>query len=161
MPQQGRLRHRCARVIYEVRAGDIEHGGSASARIKADLIQAGICPSVARRAGIVSFEGEMNLIVYSSDGGTIAVEVGPRAVVIRVEDCGPGIEDIDLAMTPGYSTAPDWATDLGFGAGMGLVNMQKNSDRFEIESHVGLGTRIACWIQRRKDTDRSSQKESE
>jgi anti-sigma regulatory factor (Ser/Thr protein kinase) len=136
-------------VTYRIRAGDVEHGGSASARIKADLTRSGVDPATARRAGIVSFEGEMNLIVYSDDGGTITVEVTPEAVVIQVEDTGPGIEDIDLAMTPGYSTAPEWATDLGFGAGMGLANMQKNSDFFEIHSHVGEGTRIRCRIDRR------------
>lgn len=136
---------------YAIRAGDIDHGGSASARIKAELSRSGVDATTARRAGIVAFEGEMNLIVYSDNGGTLSVTVEQNAVVIEVEDSGPGIEDIDLAMTPGYSTAPDWATDLGFGAGMGLVNMQKHSDRFEIQSHVGAGTKITCWIKRTDD----------
>jgi len=148
-------------VTYEVRAGDIEHGGSVSARIKTDLIEAGVSPSVARRAGIVSFEAEMNLIVYSTAGGTIAVAVESEFIVIRVEDRGPGIEDIKLAMTPGYSTAPDWATDLGFGAGMGLFNMKRNADRFEIESRVGEGTRIACWIQKDDSAGRPLHKEAQ
>jgi len=136
---------------YAIRAGDIDHGGSASARIKSELTQAGVDATTARRAGIVSFEGEMNLIVYSDNGGTLNVTIEPDAVIIELEDLGPGIEDIDLAMTPGYSTAPDWATDLGFGAGMGLVNMQKHSDQFEIHSHIGEGTRITCWIKRTDD----------
>jgi serine/threonine-protein kinase RsbT len=135
-------------VIYHIRAGDIEHGGSASARIKADLTKAGVDALTARRAGIISFEGEMNLIVYSDDGGTLRVTVEPDAVVVELQDSGPGIEDIDLAMTPGYSTAPEWATNLGFGAGMGLINMQKNSDYFEIHSHMGDGTTIQCRIKR-------------
>jgi anti-sigma regulatory factor (Ser/Thr protein kinase) len=133
---------------YAIRAGDVAHGGSASAQIKAELTKAGVDAVTARRAGIISFEGEMNLIVYSDDGGTLRVKVEPDVVVIEIEDKGPGIEDIDLAMTPGYSTAPGWATDLGFGAGMGLINMQKNSDRFEIHSHMGEGTTIACRIHR-------------
>jgi serine/threonine-protein kinase RsbT len=141
-------------VNYRIRAGDIEHGGSASARIKADLIKAGVDPATARRAAIVAFEGEMNLIVYSENGGTLSIRVDPDLVCIELEDTGPGIEDIDLAMTPGYSTAPEWATDLGFGAGMGLINMQRNSDRFELHSHVGQGTRIQCCIHR---PDRSSE----
>jgi len=136
---------------YVIRAGDIDHGGSASARIKTELTQAGVDATTARRAGIVSFEGEMNLIVYSDDGGTLSVTVEPDAVLIELEDTGPGIEDIDLAMTPGFSTAPVWATDLGFGAGMGLVNMQKHSDSFEIHSKLGVGTRILCRIERKGD----------
>lgn len=136
---------------YVIRAGDVDHGGSASAHLKSALTQAGVDATTARRAGIVCFEGEMNLIVYSDDGGTLNVTVEPDAVTIEVEDTGPGIEDIDLAMTPGYSTAPDWATDLGFGAGMGLINMQKHSDRFEIHSHIGKGTKIICRIERKGD----------
>jgi anti-sigma regulatory factor (Ser/Thr protein kinase) len=136
---------------YAIRAGDIDHGGSASARIKSELTKAGVDAMTARRAGIVSFEGEMNLIVYSDDGGTLSVSVEPDAVIIELEDTGPGIEDIDLAMTPGYSTAPVWATDLGFGAGMGLINMQKHSDQFEIHSKLGVGTTIRCQIERKGD----------
>ena len=99
---------------------------------------------------LVAFEGEMNLIVYSEDGGTLSVRVDPDLVYVELNDTGPGIEDIDLAMTPGYSTAPEWATDLGFGAGMGLINMQRNSDRFKLHSHIGEGTRIQCWIYRQE-----------
>ena len=133
---------------HRIRAGDVEHGGSASARIKGELTRAGVDEATARRAGIIAFEGEMNLIVYSDDGGTLSVSVGPDAIWVEVSDDGPGIADIELAMTPGYSTAPDWATDLGFGAGMGLINMEENSDRFEISSHIGRGTTIRCRIDR-------------
>ena len=136
---------------YRIRAGDIEHGGSASAKIKSELTRAGIDEFTARRAGIVSFEAEMNLIVYSDSGGTLSVRVEPDAVVVEARDKGPGIEDIDLAMTPGYSTAPEWATDLGFGAGMGLANIKKNSDGFEIESRIGEGTTIRCRLDRREN----------
>ena len=135
-------------MTFHIRAGDVEHGGSASAQIKSELMKAGVDELTARRAGIVAFEGEMNLIVYSADGGTLSVEVERDAILIEVHDTGPGIEDIDLAMTPGYSTAPEWATDLGFGAGMGLVNMQANSDTFEIESKLGEGTTIRCRVDR-------------
>ena len=136
---------------YRIRAGDIEHGGSASAKIKSELTRVGIDEFTARRAGIVSFEAEMNLIVYSDSGGTLSVRVEPDAVVVEARDKGPGIEDIDLAMTPGYSTAPEWATDLGFGAGMGLANIKKNSDGFEIESRIGEGTTIRCRLDRREN----------
>lgn len=137
------------RFVHRIKARDIEHGGSASAQIKRELRAGGVSAPDARRAGIVAFEGEMNLIVYSNHGGTIEVDVLPDAVEILIEDDGPGIGDIDLALTPGYSTAPDWATNLGFGAGMGLPNMQRNSDGFEIHSHMGQGTRVRCRIERR------------
>jgi len=133
---------------YEIRAGDVELGGSVAAKIKTELMLAGVDDCTARRAGIVAFEAEMNLIVYSDDGGTLSVEVTPEEVILRVVDKGPGIEDLELAMTPGYSTAPGWATDLGFGAGMGLVNMKKHADRFDIESRVGEGTKICCRLDR-------------
>ncbi len=138
------------KLVHHVRAGDIEHGGLASAQIKRQLSSLGVSPFDARRAGIIAFEAEMNLVVYSTDGGTISVRVGDEAIDIEVEDGGPGIEDVDLALTPGFSTAPPWAMELGFGAGMGLCNIQANADGFEIHSHVGSGTRILCRIKRRR-----------
>lgn len=139
------------RFIYQVKAGDIEEAGSAAAHVKTELQGLGLDEEWARRAGIIAFEGEINLMLYTDDGGTLTVEVTPEAIEITLEDEGPGIDDIDLAMTPGYSTAPDWAIDIGFGAGMGLVNMRKNSDWFEIHSHIGKGTLIRCRIDRRKN----------
>ena len=144
---------RSVRLVHHIRAGDIEHGGSASAAIKRELLQLGIDPTDARRVGIIAFEAEINLVIYATDGGTLTVIVGDRIIDVAVEDSGPGIEDIDLALTPGFSTAPDWAANLGFGAGMGLCNMQAYSDGFEIHSHMGQGTRILCRIERRsRDT---------
>jgi len=140
-----------ASLTYEVHAGDIEQGGSASAALKSELRKMGICEEQARRVGIIAFEGEMNLLLYATNGGTLKAEVTPEAIDITVEDDGPGIDDIDLAMKPGYSTAPDWALNLGFGAGMGLVNMKRNSNFFEIHSHTGKGTLIRCRVNRRKN----------
>lgn len=136
---------------YTVRAEDVERGGMISSAIKTAIKKFGLAEPVARRVGIIAFEGEMNLIVYSNDGGTIRVCADAKQIEITVKDTGPGIEDIDLALTPGYSTAPSWATDLGFGAGMGLHNMEKNADRFEIESRLDEGTTIKCWVDRRTD----------
>lgn len=140
-----------ANLSYEVHAGDIEQGGSASAALKSELRKMGICEEQARRVGIIAFEGEMNLLLYATNGGTLNAEVIPEAINITIEDAGPGIDDIDLAMTPGYSTAPDWALNLGFGAGMGLANMHRNSDWFEIHSRTGKGTLIRCRVNRRKN----------
>ena len=144
-------RSEAQRLTHRVTAGDVEHGGSASAHVKSELTRLGVGEGDARRAGIVAFEGEMNLIVYAKEGGALTVDVAERWIDITVEDTGPGIEDVELALTPGYSTAPEWATNLGFGAGLGLNNMQRISDRFEIESTVGKGTRIRCRIARRTD----------
>ena len=141
------------RLVYRVEAGDIEHGGSVSTRVKSELQNRGFSENITRRAGIVVFEGEMNLLLYAGKGGTVQVMVFPQRLEIVVEDDGPGIEDIDLALTPGYSTAPDWAMELGFGAGMGLVNMRRQCDRFEIHSRPGEGTRICCVIQKEEGCD--------
>lgn len=140
-------------LSYHVQAGDIEQGGSASATLKAKLRTLGICEEQARRVGIIAFEAEMNLMLYSTNGGTLNATVTSEAINITIEDNGPGMDDVDLAMTPGYSTAPDWAVNLGFGAGMGLVNMHRNSDRFEIHSHPGKGTIIRCCVNRRKNDE--------
>lgn len=137
------------RLAFSVTAGDVETSGSASEEIASRVRALGIEEGLARRAGIVAFEGEMNLMLYAKSGGTVTVEILPEALEIVVEDNGPGIDDIELAMTPGFSTAPEWAIELGFGAGMGLVNMKNNSDHFEITSKPGDGTRIRCRIDRR------------
>ncbi len=142
------------RLVYRVEAGDIEHGGNVSSLVKSELKDRGFSEKIARRAGIVVFEGEMNLILYAEDGGTVRVEVLPQTIEILIEDTGPGIEDVDLALTPGYSTAPEWALELGFGAGMGLVNMRNQCDRFEIHSRLGEGTHIRCVIFGGEDADR-------
>ncbi len=136
---------------YCVRAGDVAHGGDVSSRVKSELKNRGLPEEIARRAGIAVFEGEMNLILYADQGGTVQVTIAPPAVEIEVEDEGPGIADVERALTPGYSTAPDWALELGFGAGMGLVNMRNQCDRFEIHSRFGVGTWIRCVIDRRSD----------
>jgi len=139
------------RLVYRVEAGDIEHGGNVSSLVKSELKDRGFSEKIARRAGIVVFEGEMNLILYADEGGTVRVEILPQTIEIVIEDTGPGIEDVDLALTPGYSTAPEWALELGFWAWMGLVNMRSQCDRFEIQSRPGEGTHIRCVIKGEED----------
>ena len=112
------------------------------------LRELGVEPDVVRRAGIVCFEGEMNMALYTR-GGRIVLLVRDDRVELLFSDRGPGIADIDLVRQPGYSTAPDWARELGFGAGMGIPNMEQNADRFEIHSRVGEGTVIRATIMRR------------
>ena len=128
-------------LVYQVKGQDFERAGTGSSRLKRTLRRLSVRPDVVRRIAIASYEAEMNLVVFTR-GGTISATVGRDAVDVEVTDGGPGIPDIERALQPGYSTATDWVRELGFGAGMGLPNIQKSSDRFAIESVVGKGTRV-------------------
>ena len=126
---------------YEVHAGEFQTAGDASASIKRKLKQIGVDSTVLRRVAVASYEAELNLIIHSK-GGRLMLEISPTRVVLVSDDMGPGFADIDRAMQEGFSTASEEARDLGFGAGMGLPNMKRNADEFDIQSQVGLGTRI-------------------
>lgn len=128
-------------LIFDVERGDFEKAGEASRKIKRSLQQLGINSKMIRHIAIAGYEGEMNLAIHS-DGGQIILQVDENAIVLRIEDVGPGIPNIDLAMTEGWSTASDKVREMGFGAGMGLPNMEKNADGFEIHSKLGEGTKI-------------------
>ena len=91
------------------------------------------------------YEGEINMVIHAN-GGTITVVVSDTDVTMVLADTGPGIPDIEKAMTAGYSTAPENVRNLGFGAGMGLPNMKKYSDEFNIESTVGVGTTVTMKV---------------
>ena len=127
--------------VFPVEAGDYVSAGQASTTIKRKLKQLGIQAAVLRRVSVASYEVELNLVIHSM-GGTLILQVDPEKVTLISRDVGPGIPDIDKAMTEGYSTANDEARSLGFGAGMGLPNMKRNSDEFSIESELGVGTCI-------------------
>ncbi len=120
---------------------DFVTAGEASAQIKRLLKKLGVDPGVIRRLSIACYEAEINLVIHS-DGGKLTLEMNPENVSLISEDVGPGIPDIDLAMSEGYSTASDDVRMMGFGAGMGLANMARNADRFHIDSKVGEGTTI-------------------
>lgn len=120
---------------------DFVTAGEASAQIKRMLKKLGVDPGVIRRLAIACYEAEINLVIHS-DGGKLLLELNPENVTLISEDVGPGIPDIDLAMSEGYSTASDDVRMMGFGAGMGLANMARNADHFRIDSKVGEGTKI-------------------
>ena len=126
---------------YEVRTGEYQTAGDASANIKRKLKQIGIGGTVLRRIAVASYEAELNLIIHSH-GGTLSVEMTPEQIMLISADVGPGIADLSKAMQEGYSTASEEARGLGFGAGIGLPNMKRNADGFDIESEVGKGTTI-------------------
>ncbi len=129
------------RETFRIAGGDYEHGGEVAARVKAILKELGIDPAAVRRLSIANFEAEMNVIMYASEA-ELVLEVAGGEIRVRVADRGPGIPDVDQAMQEGYSTATAEMRARGFGAGMGLPNMRRNADRFEIESVVGEGTTL-------------------
>ncbi len=127
---------------YAVKAGDYTCAGEASADIKRRLRQLGVSGDVLRRVAVASYEVELNLVIHSL-GGELILDVDADGVQLVSRDRGPGIPDIELAMREGYSTANEEARSLGFGAGMGLPNMKRNADGFNIQSAVGVGTTIS------------------
>jgi CBS domain-containing protein len=129
---------------YSIMKNDFENAGYASTEIKKRLKKAGILPHIIRRAAIASYELEMNLVVHS-DGGELIAEYTPQSVQITARDSGPGIPDLNNAMTPGWSTATEWIRSLGFGAGMGLPNVKSVSDAFSIDSDMN-GTTVISTI---------------
>ena len=130
---------------YTVPGNKIESGGEVASKLRKNLGYIGVHPDIIVRAAIVTYEAEMNCIMYGG-GGEINATLDRNKILIEIHDEGPGIEDIEQVMLPGYSTAPDWIRELGFGAGMGLPNIKNNSEHFEIASVVGKGTQLTCTL---------------
>ena len=128
-------------VQTEVKSGDYDSAGKISQHMRQILRARGVDPDIQRRAAIIAYEAEMNMIIHSI-GGDLSVVISPGMVVIEAVDRGPGIENVELAMQEGWSTAGPLARELGFGAGMGLPNIKKCSDQFEIHSEMSVGTRL-------------------
>ncbi len=127
---------------YPVKAGDMTAAGDVSARIKRQMKQLGISAPIMRRISVCTYEAEINLVIHSL-GGELTFEIMPGKILVCARDRGPGIADIDKAMTEGWSTASNEVRNMGFGAGMGLPNMKRNADEFSITSQVGVGTEIS------------------
>ena len=130
---------------YNVDGKNFTSAGEASVDIKKKLRLIGISPEVIRRVSIAMYEGEINMVIHAR-GGDADVFVTPEMIEIVLSDQGPGIKDVELAMQEGYSTAPDNIRTLGFGAGMGLPNMKRYTDRLDIETTVGEGTKIIMEV---------------
>ncbi len=131
---------------YVIPSQDFDRGGEASSKIRRTLYHLGGDPQTVRKVGIVAYEAEMNIIIHTTDGGEMVVEIQPNRVRIVATDRGPGIEDVEKAMEPGFSTAPEWIRELGFGAGMGLHNIRRFADDMHLESKVGVGSRLEVLI---------------
>jgi anti-sigma regulatory factor (Ser/Thr protein kinase) len=130
---------------FYITGGDFSSAGTVSTEIKSILKEIGFHPKVVRRAAIACYEAEMNVTMYAQRG-TVRLSATPAAIKIQFEDQGQGIADIDLAMQEGYSTATPEMREIGFGAGMGLPNIKKNSDMFNLASEVGKGTTLDITI---------------
>ena len=126
---------------YQVQANDMSVAGDVSASIKRQMKRLGVPNQIMRRVSVCTYEAEINLVIHS-DGGAIDFEITEDKIIVHVKDVGPGIPDIEKAMTEGYSTATSEVRNMGFGAGMGLPNMKRNADGFAITSEVGKGTDI-------------------
>lgn len=130
---------------FDVDGENFTSAGEASVTMKKNLRMLGMKPDIIRRVAIAMYEGEINMVIHAG-GGKAAVTVYPERIEIVLDDNGPGIADVELAMKEGFSTAPENIRSLGFGAGMGLPNMKKNTDTMVIESALGVGTKITMTV---------------
>ena len=133
------------RKTFELHGRDFDKAGDTSAEVRTILTDLGLDPDVVLRAALVTFEAEMNVVMYANRG-TVTFVLSEDDIRIDVTDDGPGIPDVELAMQEGYSTASDEMREMGFGFGMGLPNIKRNSDRFTLETEVGKGTRVYSLI---------------
>lgn len=150
MPDAPEKNGECIELKYLVNGDNFTSAGEASVDVKRALRELGFDAAVIRRVAIAMYEGEINMVIHA-EGGAATVNVYPDKIEIILSDKGPGIADIDLAMQEGYSTAPDNIRALGFGAGMGLPNMKRYSDEFNIDSVIGEGTTVRMVIYTDKD----------
>jgi len=130
---------------FSVTGRDFGRAGIVSTTIKSMLKQIGFSPAVIRRVAIATYEAEMNVVVYA-DRATVTFEATPTEITVTLEDQGRGIADIEQAMQEGFSTATDEIREMGFGAGMGLPNIKKNSDDLKVTSEVGVGTTVRIKV---------------
>lgn len=126
---------------YNVSGQTLKDAGKAASELKNALKKLGVCPPLLRRIGVATYEAEINLASYT-EGGEIRAQVEKWGIIVEAIDNGPGIPDVERAMQPGYTTAPDWVRELGFGAGMGLVNIKKCADDMDLKSSVPDGTHL-------------------
>lgn len=124
---------------FPIEGGDFVKAGYASSNIKKILNQLNLDPVLVRRIAVAIYEAEVNVVAHAFRG-KLKVFIDPTRILVRVEDEGPGIPDIEKAMQEGYSTASEKVREMGFGAGMGLSNIKKNTDKLDIQSTINKGT---------------------
>lgn len=133
------------KIEYHIEGGDFSAAGIASSGVKKTLKQFNISPILLRRVAVALYEAEMNVVAHAYRG-IMSVDIQPTCISVVVEDEGPGIEDIEKAMEEGFSTATEEVRQMGFGAGMGLPNIKKNSDEMTLTSTPGVGTRLELRV---------------
>lgn len=135
---------------FNIKARDFLRAGEVSIQIQSILKEIGFDADVIRRTSVCAYEAEMNVVMYGDDG-EVLLTVDPDSITLDIRDDGPGIEDIAKAIIEGYSTATAEYREMGFGAGMGLPNIKRNSDSFEINSEKGKGTHLQVVIKVRQN----------
>lgn len=130
---------------FIIERGNFADAGQASSNVKRTLKQLGVDPSCIKRSVVALFEAEINAVAHAY-GGTIDVDIDAQKIVMVVADQGPGIPNIDLAMQEGWSTASPQVREMGYGAGMGLPNIKKNTDELKIDTTVGVGTTVTMTV---------------
>lgn len=132
-------------LSFNIEGGNFAGAGIASAGVKKTLKQINVCPKIIKRTVVAIYEGEINVVAHAYSG-KIKVIIDADKIFIEIKDEGPGIENIEKAMQEGFSTASQKVREMGFGAGMGLPNMKRNSDKLELESEVNKGTTVKMII---------------
>ena len=135
----------CVNFHFDIDGDNFTSAGEASVRIKKHLREMGFSPDSIRRVSVAMYEGEINMVIHAG-GGSADVTVYEDRIEISLDDHGPGIPNVELAMQEGYSTAPDNIRSLGFGAGMGLPNMKRYTDSMQINTEIGVGTHILMTV---------------
>ena len=126
---------------FRIKGGDFVNAGTVSVKIKKVLKEIGVKPEIVYKVSICCYEAEMNIVMYAEEAN-LDFTITPEQIIVVINDKGPGIENIEMALKEGFSTATREMREMGFGAGMGLPNIKKNSDEFEIESVVSKGTKL-------------------
>jgi anti-sigma regulatory factor (Ser/Thr protein kinase) len=126
---------------HKIAGGDFTRAGNVASAVKKVLQQINIDHKQSKRIVIALYEGEVNVVAHAYSG-VVDVDIDSEKIKITISDKGPGISDIDQAMEEGYSTATPQVREMGFGAGMGLSNMKRNSDFMNITSVPGEGTTV-------------------
>lgn len=137
---------------YRIKGGEFKNAGEQTSKLRKNLLRLGFLPEIIRRVVIATFEAEMNIVIFTTEGELVA-KIQPDKIIINAIDSGPGIPDVTKVMRQGYSTAPDWVRELGFGAGMGLPNIKNYSDEMTLESKVNEGTNLNFVIYTKKNED--------